>query len=1279
MSTADGMDNPAFASEEECTTEAKLDDGQQQVTLDQDHKSEGGPVENGHQRSQFVSQQYVEAGRTSPDAPYRNETRIDLPENNDKTVVEPKMNGVHGNGNNNDASFLNNSATSVQINDTGKKEQIEAVNLELVSMRPYAGNNLQTKGQEACEVPADPYEEYFVPVNEHRKYISRGPEAEVETTVAGVRFDLGPGVGREGLSLRDPAAGLVDYSHWLTALRGEKLYVTKDKRSRSSYWRRMACWGCGLLVLLVAVIIAILAATGVILTQEASEPLENLQQTNSRQFGDVRTAGSQEYVKDPPSSPPPATSSFPPWPTTDETIYDTVPSALEGLLKLDDFRWNDDLSDPKSRVYRQVSSEIEERLKNMMQQPADNDTVVKVYDISRNGEVRFRISYPPQSMPEETQQIIEQTLQLSSNMIGQYHLNSLKVNKLVDQCRTGGFGCSEWCEYNYSKGLFVCSCKTGKVLDNDGKTCIDENDLSNVEMDDEIPESNTEAVHDYVQGRSRGPGTVFEPRRPDNWDHLDFTTEKTSAGYGSSQNENEHEFHMHDSSAEPVATTEQNRVFKEESDPVHWAHDHSMHDDSMHDDSMHDHSMHDHSMHDHSMHDHPMDDHSMHDQSMHDHAMHDHSMHDHSMHDHSMHNHSMHNHSMHDHSMHDQSMHDHSMHDHSMHDHSAHEHLEQNTYTTITPTMYTKIPDAVVESTSHIDVSFLNLPPNVVFSKCTAGQFQCVNGTSRDGAYCVQLSAKCDSENDCSDGSDELNCEEEGCPGNFQCASGQCLKRDLVCNKIVDCNDGSDEKNCEHWKCQFDEFRCPSGRCIPSIWQCDGRPDCEDHRDEYNCAESCGNDKYLCPTEKWCIPLTWHCNGISECANGEDEKLCDCALDQFKCQTGGCVPENQVCDGIEHCPDHSDEWGCLMTNMTMERNLTEGQKEDEGNGNQEFGDRSSLLKIRQYNGEYRLVCSDGWSEELSNSYCQALGFSGSESTELKAWDKNQKILRLKSNPNHRMPLVTNLEQMEFCVSDKVVQVSCQEFSCGSHYGEGPTARLVGGTPASEGQWSGVALLKKPKHGAACTASVLGPMHVLASYSCIHRHKQSSGWQLFTGENLLKAHPVRNIIPYPQVKYNQFLYNNDIALVELEKPLTFSRNVSAVCLPKHPIQPRQICVMVGWGFSVNGEVDLQKYLNFLPLPTLETEKCNATSHYAGFITKDNICAGFTDTDKGPCYNDEGAPLMCVSESGGGSAKWEIQGLLSHHSRCSRGHPAIYSSVEPALSWLRHSVPALQTQS
>lgn len=126
MSIADGMDNPAFASEEDSATEPKVDGGQQQVTSDQDRKSaaESTPVENGHQRS-FVSQQYVEPGRTSPDPHYKTETKIELPESNDKTVVEPKMNGVHGNGNNNDASFLNNSVTSVQMN--GEYRLIERV------------------------------------------------------------------------------------------------------------------------------------------------------------------------------------------------------------------------------------------------------------------------------------------------------------------------------------------------------------------------------------------------------------------------------------------------------------------------------------------------------------------------------------------------------------------------------------------------------------------------------------------------------------------------------------------------------------------------------------------------------------------------------------------------------------------------------------------------------------------------------------------------------------------------------------------------------------------------------------------------------------------------------------------------------------------------------------------------------------------------------------------------------------------------------------------------
>lgn len=141
---------------------------------------------------------------------------------------------------------------------------------------------------------------------------------------------------------------------------------------------------------------------------------------------------------------------------------------------------------------------------------------------------------------------------------------------------------------------------------------------------------------------------------------------------------------------------------------------------------------------------------------------------------------------------------------------------------------------------------------------------------------------------------------------------------------------------------------------------------------------------------------------------------------------------------------------------------------------------------RQHDGDYRLVCSDGWSEEFSDSYCQALGFAGSDETvESFAWDRSQKVLRLKANPNYRLPLVMNLEEVGFCIADKVMQVSCQKFACGLHYEE-PIAKLADEIPANHEQWSSVALLRESEGGKACTASILGPMHALTSYSCIYR-------------------------------------------------------------------------------------------------------------------------------------------------------------------------------------------------
>ncbi|XP_017882694.1 sortilin-related receptor-like [Ceratina calcarata] len=208
-----------------------------------------------------------------------------------------------------------------------------------------------------------------------------------------------------------------------------------------------------------------------------------------------------------------------------------------------------------------------------------------------------------------------------------------------------------------------------------------------------------------------------------------------------------------------------------------------------------------------------------------------------------------------------------------------------------------------------------------VASTCAPNQFACANNA------CIPATWRCDRDNDCGDGSDEINCNRTSCSPNFECDDNKCISRHWVCDFDQDCRDGKDELDCEYPNCTDSQFKCKNGRCISHRWRCDDDNDCRDGSDEEGCDKkalpsTCRPDEFLCKKEKACIPAGWKCDGEPDCEDGWDENDCAemvCESWQFTCTLSlakhRCIYNSWVCDGDKDCADGSDEVNCTTVTL----------------------------------------------------------------------------------------------------------------------------------------------------------------------------------------------------------------------------------------------------------------------------------------------------------------------------------------------------------------------------
>nr|XP_046255134.1 complement C1r subcomponent-like [Scatophagus argus] len=195
---------------------------------------------------------------------------------------------------------------------------------------------------------------------------------------------------------------------------------------------------------------------------------------------------------------------------------------------------------------------------------------------------------------------------------------------------------------------------------------------------------------------------------------------------------------------------------------------------------------------------------------------------------------------------------------------------------------------------------------------------------------------------------------------------------------------------------------------------------------------------------------------------------------------------------------------------------------------------------------------------------------------------------------------------------------------------------------------------------------------------------NSSIQIYIGgtviENLLSS-PVYAASVHIHPEYNNHLgsdYNNDIALIKLQDPVTFNASIMPICLPTG--DATYVTDMIGLvsGFTIR-ETDnqwiLTNKLKYVHLLVVEQETCSnsvnklkKTNNNLPSLTNNMFCAGVPEGGKDSCHGDSGSALALKD----GRRFWAA-GIVSWGVSCGQqGTYRVYTRVANYMDWINKTM-------
>ncbi|RZC33495.1 brachyurin [Asbolus verrucosus] len=229
-------------------------------------------------------------------------------------------------------------------------------------------------------------------------------------------------------------------------------------------------------------------------------------------------------------------------------------------------------------------------------------------------------------------------------------------------------------------------------------------------------------------------------------------------------------------------------------------------------------------------------------------------------------------------------------------------------------------------------------------------------------------------------------------------------------------------------------------------------------------------------------------------------------------------------------------------------------------------------------------------------------------------------------------------------------------------------RIIGGKVARAGEfpWQAAIYLDTSIGKFFCGGALISNQWILTAGHCVYGAKQ---FTIHLGSNTLLSSDENRLILATSTyvvhpDYNQNTLENDVGLIKLHMPITFTDYIQTITLANESqIFDGVVATAAGWGQTSDTAVGLNNNLHYVDLSIISNTECQIT--YGNQIKSGMVCA-VGNFNEGICIGDTGSPLVKLGIQGN-SIHVGIASFMSQNG-CESLDPTGYTRTDIYHPWI-----------